>query len=263
MEKTAIGLSKVDDYTYVSDLKSKPPLIAQPLQLNESRGSVENVGSDIDLSQMLMTFDSQLHDSTKLIVEATVMLFRATLKAQQEVVSKKKMERRLSMANNADASISKGLVEAARNVANCVRELCVTADNAIKAKNASAGEASTRDHVISSARLLAQHVTKLSMAASSMAGQISNESLAKIKSGVKNVQSSADGVVKVAEANIKLEEETKSGVEEIQKIMEKGGRSAMVAEMEANVDVMKMEKMLAQARDRLQQMRVAKRLQDQ
>jgi talin len=197
-----------------------------PIQANEADDNLD--------------FSAQIMEAAKAIAAASGALIRSATVSQREILAKGKGGTSREQMYFSDGSWSEGLVSAARAVAAATGELCDSANQTLKGLV-------PREHIIISARNVSAATQRL-MAAATTKSDVSSTNQIRLKAASKAVLSASDSLVKAAEQSAAFQD-TDSVAELLS-----GSASATqgkVKEMEAQMSVLKMEKDLEMARNRL------------
>eukprot|EP01119_Soliformovum_irregulare_P007050 TRINITY_DN19455_c0_g1_i1.p1 TRINITY_DN19455_c0_g1~~TRINITY_DN19455_c0_g1_i1.p1 ORF type:complete len:981 (-),score=386.73 TRINITY_DN19455_c0_g1_i1:40-2982(-) len=180
-------------------------------------------------------------DAAMAITKAIQMLMNAAATAQRERVEK-------GLANpthklyKRDPTWAQGLVSAAKAVAHATTQLIDTANKAVT--GVVEGEA-----VIAASKGVAASTAQLVAACRAKADDINSPSQLKLNAAAKAVTQATTQLVAAAKTTFQEEEETLSGVGAV------GGFQHKVKEMEIQTDILKLEKELENARNRLANLR--------
>lgn len=187
-----------------------------------------------------LDFSAQIMEAAKAIAAASGALIKSATVSQREILAKGKGGTSREQMYYSDGSWSEGLVSAARAVAIATGELCESANQTVKGLV-------PREHIIISARNVSAATQRLMLAATTKADPNATSQI-RLKAASKAVLSASDSLVKAAEQSAAFED-TDSVAELLS-----GGLSptqGKVKEMEAQMSVLKMEKDLEMARNRL------------
>ncbi len=183
-----------------------------------------------------MNFDELILDAAKSIAAATAALIKAASEAQRELVHQGKIEKR-SHVNSESGQCSEGLVSAARLVAAATHNLCQAANALVKGH-------SSEEKLIGAAKQVAGSTAQLLLACKVKADPDSN-SMRRLEAASNAVRKATDNLVKAAQQALDREEET-ANVD-----LNQSAVNSVVEEINARSEVLRMERELEQARDRL------------
>ncbi|KAI8906214.1 hypothetical protein DFJ77DRAFT_477968 [Powellomyces hirtus] len=198
-----------------------------------------------------LNFEDQILEAAKAIAAATAALVRSATGAQREIVAKGRNGPKEEVMYFSDGTWSDGLVSAAKMVAGATSDLCETANGAIKGKL-------ERERVIVGAKAVSASTAQLLSAATARADANSQAQI-RLRAAGKSVTTATDTLVRAAEENMAFED-----AEQFSTIMNATGSGAggargvaqsRVAEMDAQVAILKMEKELERARMKLASVR--------
>lgn len=189
-----------------------------------------------------MKFDEMILEAAKGIMAASSALVRAANAAQRELIEQGKVARR-PVSSSDDGQWSEGLISAARLVAAATHTLVEAAQNLVTGVD-------TEEKLISSAKQVAATTAQL-LIACKVKSDPNSESGRRLQTAGNAVIKSTDNLVRAAQKAIDLEEEH---ILKINTSMVDG----MAQEINAQSDILKMERQLEEARNRLVAIRQAK-----
>ncbi|TPX50472.1 hypothetical protein SeLEV6574_g00877 [Synchytrium endobioticum] len=184
-------------------------------------------------------FDEQIWDATQAIAAACAALIKSATGAQREIVALRGSARTAAVYFN-DGTWSDGLVSAAKAVAAATGDLCQAADAAVKGNV-------DRERVIVAARNVSASTTQLLAAASSSVDP-SSQSQIRLQAAGKAVVCASENLVKAADQAEALDDIDSVIASDL---IKGGAANAKIQEMEAQVNILKMEKELDTARKKL------------
>lgn len=189
-----------------------------------------------------MNFDEMILEAAKSITIATAALVRAASAAQRELVNTGKVEGRpLQMSD--DGQWSDGLISAARHVAAATHSL-VEAANALVQGHAS------EEKLISSAKQVASSTAQL-LVACKVKADADSPAMTRLSSAGNAVKKATDNLVRAAQQAIEHEEEQSL-------IISKRRVPGIAQEIVAREEILKKERELVEAREKLAAIRRAK-----
>ncbi|GAB0095550.1 talin-1 [Sergentomyia squamirostris] len=203
--------------------------------------------SDIKMTDENLKFDEMILEAAKGIMAASSALVRAANAAQKELIDQGKVARR-PLTSSDDGQWSEGLISAARLVAAATHSLVEAAQNLVLGVG-------TEEMLISSARQVAASTAQL-LIACKVKSDPNSESGRRLQAAGNAVIKSTDNLVRAAQQAIDMEEEH---ILKINTSMVDG----MAQEINARSEVLKREKQLEEARNRLVAIRQAKYRQKQ
>ncbi|KAI8824903.1 uncharacterized protein EV422DRAFT_576151 [Fimicolochytrium jonesii] len=193
-----------------------------------------------------LNFEEQIVEAAKAIAAATAGLVRSATGAQRELVAKGRTGPKEEAMYFSDGTWSDGLVSAAKTVAGATGDLCDTANQAMKGKL-------ERERVIVSAKAVSSSTIQLLSAATARADPNSQAQI-RLRAAGKAVTNSTDNLVRAAQQNLAFDD-----ADQFSSVMSASGKggvaSSRVAEMDAQVAILKMEKELEKARMKLASVR--------
>lgn len=189
-----------------------------------------------------MKFDEMILEAAKGIMAASSALVRAANAAQRELIEQGKVSR-TPLTSSDDGQWSEGLISAARLVAAATHSLVEAAQNLVQGVG-------TEEMLISSAKQVAASTAQL-LIACKVKSDPNSETGRRLQSAGNAVIKSTDNLVRAAQQAIDMEEEH---ILKINTSMVDG----MAQEINARSEVLKMEKQLEEARNRLVAIRQAK-----
>lgn len=189
-----------------------------------------------------MNFDQMILEAAKGIMAASSALIRAANTAQRELIDQGKVAKR-PLSSSDDGQWSEGLISAARLVAAATHSLVESAQNLVLGVG-------TEEMLISSAKQVASSTAQLLIACKVKADP-NSESGRRLQAAGNAVIKSTDNLVRAAQTAIEGEEEHTL---KLNRNMVDG----MAQEINARSEVLKMEKQLEEARNKLKAIRVGK-----
>lgn len=189
-----------------------------------------------------MKFDEMILEAARGIMAASSALVRAANAAQRELIDQGKVARR-PLTSSDDGQWSEGLISAARLVAAATHTLVEAAQNLVTGVD-------TEEKLISSAKQVAATTAQL-LIACRVKSDPNSESGRRLQTAGNAVIKSTDNLVRAAQRAIDMEEEH---ILKINTSMVDG----MAQEINAQSEVLKMERQLEDARNKLVAIRQAK-----
>ncbi|XP_017129396.1 talin-2 isoform X2 [Drosophila elegans] len=190
-----------------------------------------------------MKFDEMILEAAKGIMAASAALVRAANAAQRELIDTGKVAHR-PLTSSVDGQWSEGLVSAARLVAAATHSLVEAAQNLVRGVG-------TEEMLISTAKQVAASTAQL-LIACKVKSNPNSEAGRRLQAAGNSVIKSTDNLVQAAQQGLEAEEEHSL---RINTSMVDG----MAQEINARSAVLRKEKELAEARERLKYVRQAKR----
>jgi len=198
--------------------------------------------SDIKQTDENMNFDQMILEAAKGIMAASSALIRAANTAQRELIDQGKVAKR-PLSSSDDGQWSEGLISAARLVAAATHSLVESAQNLVQGVG-------TEEMLISSAKQVASSTAQL-LIACKVKSDPNSESSRRLQAAGNAVIKSTDNLVRAAQTSIEGEEEHTL---KLNRNMVDG----MAQEINARSEVLKMEKQLEEARNKLTAIRKGK-----
>lgn len=189
-----------------------------------------------------MNFDEMILEAAKSIMAASSTLVRAANAAQRELIDQGKVAKR-PLTSSDDGQWSEGLISAARLVAAATHSLVEAAQNLVLGTG-------TEEMLISSAKQVASSTAQL-LIACKVKSDPNSESGRRLQAAGNAVIKSTDNLVRAAQQAIEGEEEHTL---KLNRNMVDG----MAQEINARSEVLKMERQLEEARNKLVAIRTAK-----
>lgn len=189
-----------------------------------------------------LQFDEMILEAARAIMAASSALVRAANAAQRELVDQGKVSR-MPLVSSDDGQWSEGLISAARLVAAATHSLVEAAQNLVQGHG-------TEEMLISSARQVAASTAQL-LIACKVRSDPNSETGKRLQAAGNAVIKSTDNLVRAAQQALDMEEEH---ILKINTSMVDG----MAQEINARSEVIKMEKRLEEARNKLCAIRQAK-----
>lgn len=189
-----------------------------------------------------MNFDEMILEGAKAIMAASSALVRAANAAQRELIDQGKVAKR-PLTSSDDGQWSEGLISAARLVAAATHSLVEAAQNLVLGTG-------TEEMLISSAKQVASSTAQL-LIACKVKSDPNSESGRRLQAAGNAVIKSTDNLVRAAQQAIEGEEEHTL---KLNRNMVDG----MAQEINARSEVLKMERQLEEARNKLTAIRHAK-----
>jgi len=187
-----------------------------------------------------LAFEEQILEAAKAIAAATAALVRSATTAQREIIAKKgttKSGEDKKYFN--DGTWSDGLVSAAKAVAACTGELCESANDSVQGK-------ADREKVIAAAKGVSASTMHL-LSAAAVSSETNSESQTRLRAAGKTVTRATNTLVEAAEKSMAFED---TGSRATQDMM-KSGIGARKVEMEAQAEILRIERELENARKKL------------
>lgn len=182
-----------------------------------------------------MNFDEIILEAAKSITQATAMLIRAASTAQKELVATGKIDQNSSHLSD-DGQWSEGLISAARHVAAATHSLVEAANSLVQ------GQAS-EEKLISSAKQVASSTAQL-LVACKVKADPESQAMKRLQSAGNAVKKATDNLVRAAQQAIEQEEEQSL-------VISKRRVQGITQEILAREDILKKERELVEAREKL------------
>lgn len=189
-----------------------------------------------------MNFDEMILEAAKAIMAASSALIRAANAAQRELIDQGKVAKR-PLTSSDDGQWSEGLISAARLVAAATHSLVEAAQNLVQGVG-------TEEMLISSAKQVASSTAQL-LIACKVKSDPNSESGRRLQAAGNAVIKSTDNLVRAAQQAIEGEEEHTLR-------LNRNMVDGMAQEINARSEVLKMERQLEEARNKLTAIRHAK-----
>ena len=189
-----------------------------------------------------MNFDEMILEAAKSIMAASSVLVRAANTAQRELIDQGKVAKR-PLTSSDDGQWSEGLISAARLVAAATHSLVEAAQNLVLGVG-------TEEMLISSAKQVASSTAQL-LIACKVKSDPNSESGRRLQAAGNAVIKSTDNLVRAAQQAIEGEEEHTLR-------LNRNMVDGMAQEINARSEVLKMERQLEEARNKLTAIRHAK-----
>lgn len=189
-----------------------------------------------------MNFDEMILEAAKAIMAASSALIRAANAAQRELIDQGKVAKR-PLTSSDDGQWSEGLISAARLVAAATHSLVEAAQNLVQGVG-------TEEMLISSAKQVASSTAQL-LIACKVKSDPNSESGRRLQAAGNAVIKSTDNLVRAAQTAIEGEEEHTLR-------LNRNMVDGMAQEINARSEVLKMERQLEEARNKLTAIRHAK-----
>lgn len=189
-----------------------------------------------------MNFDEMILEGAKSIMAASSALVRAANAAQRELIDQGKVAKR-PLTSSDDGQWSEGLISAARLVAAATHSLVEAAQNLVQGVG-------TEEMLISSAKQVASSTAQL-LIACKVKSDPNSESGRRLQAAGNAVIKSTDNLVRAAQQAIEGEEEHTLR-------LNRNMVDGMAQEINARSEVLKMERQLEEARNKLTAIRHAK-----
>ncbi|KAI1290436.1 Talin-2 [Halotydeus destructor] len=188
-----------------------------------------------------MNFDEMILDAARSITAATAALVRAASAAQRELILSGRVDSRPTSMSD-DGQWSNGLISAARHVAAATHSLVEAANDLVR------GQAS-EEKLISAAKLVASSTAQLLVACKVKAEANSQ--------GMRRLQEAGNAVKKATEALVQAAQKAISHEEEHTLVLPKRRVSVIANEISMKEIILRKEKELEEARQKLAQVRKA------
>ena len=183
-----------------------------------------------------MNFDEIILEAAKSITQATAMLIRAASNAQKELVATGKVDAHGVHQFSDDSQWSEGLISAARHVAAATHSL-VEAANALVLGQAS------EEKLISAAKQVASSTAQL-LVACKVKADPESQAMKRLQTAGNAVKKATDNLVRAAQQAIEQEEEQNL-------IISKRRVQGITQEIVAREEILKKERELVEAREKL------------
>lgn len=182
-----------------------------------------------------MNFDEIILEAAKSITQATALLIRAASSAQRELVATGKMDPS-SLYLSDDGQWSEGLISAARHVATATHSLVEAANSLVQ------GQAS-EEKLISSAKQVASSTAQL-LVACKVKADPESQAMKRLQAAGNAVKKATDNLVRAAQQAIEQEDEQNL-------IISTRRVQGITQEIVAREAILKKERELAEAREKL------------
>lgn len=189
-----------------------------------------------------MNFDEMILEAARGIMAASSTLVRAANAAQRELIDTGKVAKR-PLTSSDDGQWSEGLISAARLVAAATHSLVEAAQNLVQGSG-------TEEMLISSAKQVASSTAQLLIACKVKSDPNS-------ESG-RRLQAAGNAVIKSTEHLVRAAQQAIEGEEEHTLRLNRNMVDGMAQEINARSEVLKMERQLEEARNKLTAIRHAK-----
>ena len=189
-----------------------------------------------------MNFDQLILEAARSIAAATAALVRAASAAQRELIATGRMSARSPYSSD-DGQWSHGLISAARHVAAATHSLVEAANSLVQ------GQAS-EERLISAAKQVASSTAQLLVACKVKADSTSQ--------GMRRLQTAGNAVKKATENLVKAAQQAIEHDEEQSIILSRQRVSGIAQEISFREAILKKERELAEAREKLAAVRRAK-----
>lgn len=204
---------------------------------------------------LALDVDAQIFEGAKAIAAATSVLLRTATSLQREIVANERHKGTKVPTEKyiQNGQWSDGLVGCAKQVAATVGELCDLANTTLKASadGAQTKELHTRrEQLVVTGRSINAATSQLIMAACTKTDDTQSTSLTRLKAASKTVVTSVDQIVRVVEDNLQFERDNTVNVLKVN-----GTANSIAVEMQAQMEILKVEQELEKARRRLADVR--------
>ncbi|RWS15528.1 talin-1-like protein [Dinothrombium tinctorium] len=189
-----------------------------------------------------MNFDEMILDAAKSITIATAALVKAACAAQRELVSTGRVASR-PLSQSDDGQWSEGLISAARHVATAT-------DSLVEAANLLVQGQASEEKLISAAKQVASSTAQL-LVACKVKADPDSQSMRRLQAAGNAVKKATDNLVRAAQQAIEHDEEQSL-------VISKRRVPGIAQEIIAREEILKKERELEEARDKLVQIRRAK-----
>jgi len=185
-----------------------------------------------------LNFEETILEAAKAIAAATSALVRAATNTQREIIAMGKLLPTEDQVYFSDGTWSEGLVSAAKQVCAWTHELCESANMAIK------GDVQP-ERVIAASKNVAASTAQLLSAATAKVDQNSQTQI-RLRAAARAVTQATEQLVKSAQENMALED-----TDAFTESLKEGVANSRAQELEAQMNILKMEKDLEKARNKL------------
>jgi len=185
-----------------------------------------------------LNFEEQILEAVKAIAAATSALVRAATNTQREIIAMGKLLPTEDQVYFSDGTWSEGLVSAAKQVCAWTHELCESANMAIK------GDVQP-ERVIAASKNVGASTAQLLSAATAKVDQNSQTQI-RLRAAARAVTQATESLVKSAQENMALED-----TDAFTESLKEGVTNSRAQELEAQMNILKMEKDLEKARNKL------------
>ncbi|XP_017480871.1 PREDICTED: talin-1-like [Rhagoletis zephyria] len=182
-----------------------------------------------------MNFDEIILEAAKSITNATALLIRAASTAQKELIATGKIDQNSSHLSD-DGQWSEGLISAARHVAAATHSLVEAANSLVQ------GQAS-EEKLISAAKQVASSTAQL-LVACKVKADPESQAMRRLQVAGNEVKRATDNLVRAAQQAIEQEEEQSL-------VISKRRVQGITQEILAREDILKKERELVEAREKL------------
>ena len=189
-----------------------------------------------------MNFDEMILEAAKSITVATAALVRAASAAQRELVATGRMSARPTYTSD-DGQWSDGLISAARHVAAATHSLVEAANDLVQGK-------ASEERLISAAKQVASSTAQLLVACKVKADSTSQ--------GMRRLQAAGNAVKKATENLVRAAQQAIEHEEEQSIVLSKRRVSGIAQEISFREAILKKERELEEAREKLAAVRRAK-----
>jgi talin len=193
-----------------------------------------------------LNFAEQIIEAVKAISQVTAALLKSAQSAQREIASSSSAGDAAGAEGKryfSDGMWNDGLVSAAKQVAMGTGDLCEVANAAVQGKV-------EKERVIAAAKHVSVSTTQLITSASTKC-DANSASQVRLKAAGKSVKSAVDNLVKAAEESLLFD----TSEQDAKDMMKEGLANNKIFELEAQMNIYKMEQELEKARQRLQGIR--------
>ncbi|RWS31093.1 talin-1-like protein [Leptotrombidium deliense] len=198
--------------------------------------------TSIRLADEEMNFDEMILDAAKSITVATANLVKAACAAQRELVSTGRVQSR-PLSHSDDGQWSEGLVSAARHVATAT-------DSLVEAANLLVQGQASEEKLISAAKQVASSTAQL-LVACKVKADPDSQTMRRLQAAGNAVKKATDLLVRSAQQAIENDEEQSL-------VISKRRVPGIAQEIVAREEILRKERELEEARDKLVQIRRAK-----
>ncbi|UXI17836.1 polycomb complex protein BMI-1 [Sarcoptes scabiei] len=192
--------------------------------------------NSIKLPDEDMNFDEIILEAAKSITQATAMLIRSASNAQKELVATGKVDQSHGLQLSDDGQWSEGLISAARHVAAATHSLVEAANSLVL------GQAS-EEKLISAAKQVASSTAQL-LVACKVKADPESQAMKRLQAAGNAVKKATDNLVRAAQQAIEQEEEQSL-------IISKRRVQGITQEIVAREEILKKERELVEAREKL------------
>lgn len=238
---------------------------ASPTARNELRLSSHTIYSLVNTDDSSdKSLEQRIFDAAKSIATIVSNLMKASTATQREIAASNKNTLQTSEAYLASSQWTEGLISAAKNVASHTAELCSSAkdildegDSCTNADEIDRISVYSREKFIVCVKNVNSSTSQLISAASVKASKFS-KNFVRLKAAGKTIINACERLQSLIEKSIAESEKRAAAVEAVLDPSKATAVGTIAQEMEAQMQVLKMEKDLSSAREKLSKLRKSK-----